>query len=244
MLPKPPSLAHSFFFANPLSLPHSEYVFILSSLQPHVDMARLCRQVQQRHSKLLLQLATQSSPQHLHHLQTDSRQTIALALSCMNQYELRRACHEWKAIIVHIDPDCTALQRSVALHYNQYHLWAAVKAVLWGGLLAVVGTRQKRIVNNSRWPSSRWASVCVMALGALFTASCISKTLEFMKAIPRGYDVVKIRNTEHEKDHLFLVRRDFMLRSNPRILPMYLLSGLGIGTMLVGARIAFKIRRS
>ena len=223
---------------------HLEYVFILSSLQPYVDMARLCRQVQQRHSKLLLQLATQSSPQHLNRLQTDSRQTIALALSCMNQYELRRACHEWKAIIVHIDPECAALQRAVALHYNQYHLWAAVKAVLWGGLLAVVGARQNRIVNNSRWPNSRWASACVMALGALFTASCISKTLEFMKAIPRGYDVVKIRNTEQETDHLFLVRRDYMLKSDPRIVPMYLLSGLGIGTMLVGARIVFKIRKT
>ncbi|KAG0051974.1 hypothetical protein BGZ83_003112 [Gryganskiella cystojenkinii] len=224
-------------------------------------MARLCKQVQRKQQKQqlqqeqkLIQLASSvtassrsrntSNQQH----PSDSRSSgdsIVLALQCMNQYELRRACHDWEAIIVHIDPDCAALQRSVSLHYNSYHLWAAIKAAIWGGILVAVAGRQTRIVNNSRWPTSKLAQACVLAIGALFTASCLTKTLEFMKEIPRGYSVVKIRNMDHQGivDHLFLIRRDFTLKNDPRVVPMYLLSGLGIGTILVGARIAFKIRK-
>lgn len=161
----------------------------------------------------------------------------------MNQYELRRACHEWKAIIVHIDPECTALQRAVTAHYNRYHVWAAVQAAIWGGVLAAVGLRQNNIIRNSRWPTSRLASVCVAILGCLFTASCAIKTSEFIRAIPRGYDVVKVKNEDANTEHLFLVRRDFQRKSDPRIVPMYLLSGLGLGTMLLGARITFNVRK-
>ncbi|KAG0310020.1 hypothetical protein BGZ99_000714 [Dissophora globulifera] len=203
-----------------------EYVFILSCLQPYADMARLCRLAQQRRQK------------------NPSSQAIVLALSCMNQYELRRACHEWKAIIVHIDPECTALQRAVSAHYNRYHVWAAIQAIVWGGLLAAVGLRENKIVRNSRWPTSRLASACVVAIGCLFTASCAAKTTEFMMAIPQGYDVIRIKRNETDTGHLFLIRRDFKRKTDPRIVPMYLLSGLGLGTMILGARIAFKIRKA
>ncbi|KAF9939354.1 hypothetical protein BGZ67_009579 [Mortierella alpina] len=207
-----------------------EYVFILSSLQPHVDMARLCRKVQRVKSKDGGNLSTNA---------------IVLALSCMNQYELRRACHEWRAIIVHIDPECTALQRSIATHYNRYHLWAAVQAVIWSGALAAVGIRQNNIIRRlHRWSMSRLTSTCVVALGCLFAASCAAKTSEFIRAIPRGYDVVQVKNDEAGTDHLFLVRRDYAMRGDLRIVPMYLLSGLGLGTMLLGARIAFKVRKA
>ncbi|KAG0367570.1 hypothetical protein BGZ54_003652 [Gamsiella multidivaricata] len=203
-----------------------EYVFILSCLQPYADMARLCRLAQKKRQK------------------NPFSNSIVLALSCMNQYELRRACHEWKAIIVHIDPECTALQRAVSAHYNHYHIWAAIQAVIWGGALTAVGLRQNNIVRNSRWPNSRLASACVVVLGCIFTASCAVKTSEFIKAIPRGYDVVKVRNDDAGTDHLFLIRRDFNRKSDPRIVPMYLLSGLGLGTMIMGARIAFKMRKA
>ncbi|KAG9069042.1 hypothetical protein KI688_009932 [Linnemannia hyalina] len=64
-----------------------------------------------------------------------------------------------------------------------------------------------------------------------------------MKAIPRGYDVVKVRDEEAGTNHLFLVRRDYTQKNSVRIVPMYLLSGLGLGTIILGARIAFKIRK-
>ncbi|KAI7823778.1 hypothetical protein BC939DRAFT_155101 [Gamsiella multidivaricata] len=136
------------------------------------------------------------------------------------------------------------LQRAVSAHYNHYHIWAAIQAVIWGGALTAVGLRQNNIVRNSRWPNSRLASACVVVLGCIFTASCAVKTSEFIKAIPRGYDVVKVRNDDAGTDHLFLIRRDFNRKSDPRIVPMYLLSGLGLGTMIMGARIAFKMRKA
>jgi len=171
-----------------------------------------------------------------------SSSSIVLALSCMNQYELRRACHEWKAIVVHIDPGCGALQRAVTTHYNRYHLWATVQAIAWGGALTAVGLRQNSIVRNARWPTSRLASVCAVLLGIFFTVSCATKTTKFIQAIPHGYDVVKVVNGDAGTEHMFLVRRDFRMKSDPGVVPMYLLSGLGLGTILMGARIAFKIR--
>ncbi|KAF8925239.1 hypothetical protein EDD21DRAFT_379332 [Dissophora ornata] len=226
----PTSLAslEQYTWASPLAptMEPDEYVFILSCLQPYADMARICRQAQRRQQK------------------DPSSHPIVLALSCMNQYELRKACHEWKAIIVHIDPECTALQHAVFAHNNRYHIWATIQAVVWGGALAAVGLRQNNIVRSSRWPASRLASVCVVVLGCLITASCAIKTSEFMKAIPQGYDVVKIRNDDAGTEHMFLVRRDFSRKRDPRIVPMYLLSGMGLGTMILGARIAFKIKKA
>ncbi|KAG0030120.1 hypothetical protein BGZ81_003037 [Podila clonocystis] len=202
-----------------------EFVYILSCLQPYVDMARLCRK---------LQLKTQPN--------SEEPTTLAFALSCMNQYELRRACQDWKSVVVHIDPECTALQKSVTSRYKSTHFWATVQAVIWSGVLAAVGLRQNSIIRHIRWPASKLASVCVALLGCLFTVSCAVKTTKSIKAIPKGYDVVKVRN-EGGTVHLFLIRRDFSLKSNPRIVPMYLLSGLGLGTMALGARLAFKIRK-
>ena len=72
---------------------------------------------------------------------------------------------------------------------------------------------------------------------------CAKKALEMIKAIPQGYDVVKVRDEDTRADHMFLVRRDYARKNNVRIVPMYLLSGLGLGTILLGARIAFKIRK-
>ncbi|KAF9551939.1 hypothetical protein EC957_000121 [Mortierella hygrophila] len=162
------SSLEQYTWASPLapSMESEEYVFILSCLQPYIDMARLCRMAQRKQ-----QFEQPSS-------------SIVLALSCMNQYEIKRACQEWRAIIVHIDPEC-----------------------------------------------------CVL------TASCAVKTLGVMKAIPRGYDVVKVRDEEAGMNHLFLVRRDYTQKNSVRIVPMYLLSGLGLGTIILGARIAFKIRK-
>ncbi|KAG0284432.1 hypothetical protein BGZ96_011198 [Linnemannia gamsii] len=203
-----------------------EYVFILSCLQPHVDMARLCKMAQRK------QQSKQPSS------------FIILALSCMNQYEIKRACQEWRAIIVHIDPECKALQRSVATHDRQSYLWSTVQTVVWGTALAAVGLRQSNIIRHGRqWPTSRLASICAVFLGCVLTASCAFKTLEVIKAIPRGYDVVKVRDEETGTDHLFLVRRDYTQKNSVRMVPMYLLSGLGLGTMILGARIAFKIRK-
>ncbi|KAG0257929.1 hypothetical protein BG011_003660 [Mortierella polycephala] len=223
------SVLEQYTWASPLApaMEPDEYVFILSCLQPYVDMARLCRKVQREHQDA----------------KDGSAHPIVMALSCMNQYELRRACHEWKAIIVHVEPECIALQRSIATHYNRYHIWAAIQVIMWGSVLTAVGLRQNNIIRNSRWPTSRLASAFMVALGGLLTASCISKTSEFIMAIPRGYDVVKVKNEEAGAHHLFLVRRDYTLKNNVRIVPMYLLSGLGLGTMLLGARIAFKVRR-
>ncbi|KFH63322.1 hypothetical protein MVEG_10732 [Podila verticillata NRRL 6337] len=201
-----------------------EFVYILSCLQPYVDMARLCR---------TLQLKTQRNPLE--------PTTLALALSCMNQYELRRACQDWKSVVVHIDPECTALQKSVTSRYKSTHFWATVQAVIWGGALAAVGLGQNSIIRHIRWPASKLASVCVALLGCLVTVSCAVKTTKSIKAIPKGYDVIKVGN--EGPGHLFLIRRDFSLKSNPRIVPMYLLSGLGLGTMALGARLAFKIRK-
>lgn len=190
-------------------------------------MARLCRLAQQyREDK------------------RPSSTSIVLALSCMNQYELRRACHEWRAIVVHIDRECAALQRAVTTHYNRYHLWAAVQAIAWGGALTAVGLRQNSIVRNAQWPASRLASACAALMGIVFTASCATKTSKFMRAIPHGYDVVKVVNEEAGTEHMFLVRRDFKMKGSLRVVPMYLLSGLGLGTILMGARIAYKIRKS
>ncbi|KAI1313817.1 hypothetical protein EDD11_002485 [Mortierella claussenii] len=237
-LTTPTSLSslEAYTWASPLApaMEPNEYVFILSCLQPYADMARLCRVVQQRQQK----------QQHHPSSTPPSQYAIALALSCMNQYELKRACHEWKAIIVHVDPECTALQRAVSAHYNRYHLWAAIQAVVWGGALAVVGVRQNNIIRATRWPSSRLVSALVTLLGCLFTASCMSKTIEAMTAIPQGYDVVRVKNQDSGTEHLFLVRRDYKMKIDPRIVPMYLLSGLGLGTMILGARIAFKIKRA
>ncbi|KAG0377626.1 hypothetical protein BGX24_005758 [Mortierella sp. AD032] len=211
------------------SMEPDEYVFILSCLQPYVDMARLCRTAQRK------QQSKQSST------------SIILALSCMNQYELRRACQEWRAIIVHIDPECTALQRSVAAHDRQSYLWSTIQTVIWGTALAAVGWRQNNIIRQGRqWPlssSSRLVSSCAVALSCVLMASCALKTMELMKAIPRGYDVVKVRDEETGTDHVFLVRRDYTQKNSVRIVPMYLLSGLGLGTIILGARIAFKIKR-
>ncbi|KAG0344809.1 hypothetical protein BG004_004156 [Podila humilis] len=204
-----------------------EFVYILSCLQPYVDMARLCRQLQQK------QLG--DSPGH--------PTALALALSCMNQYELRRACQEWRSVVVHVDPGCTALQRSVTTRYNSTHFWAAIQAVIWGGALTAIGLRQSSIIRHSRWPSSKLASACIALLGCLLAVTCAAKTTESIKAIPKGYDVVKRRSEESGATQLFLIRRDFSLKNNPRIIPMYLLSGLGLGTMALGARLAFKIRR-
>ncbi|KAF9922236.1 hypothetical protein BGZ65_009744 [Modicella reniformis] len=207
-----------------------EYVFILSSLQPHADMARLCRMAQQ---------FQQMNP---------SSNSIILALSCRNQHELRRACYEWKAIVVHVDPECKPLQRAVSTHYSQYHTWATVRAIIWGGALTAVGWRQNSIVNgivrNNRWPTSRLASACVALLGFLFTITCATKTFEFIKAIPHGYDAVMVRNKDAGTDHMFLVRRDFKMKSDLQVVPMYLLSGLGLSTILLGARIVYKIKKS
>lgn len=83
-----------------------------------------------------------------------------------------------------------------------------------------------------------------MVLGFFLTVTCVNKTSESMNAIPYGYDVVKIKNDSTGSDHMFLLRRDFKLARDPRVIPMYLLSGLGLGTILLGARVAFKIRRS
>ncbi|KAF9149725.1 hypothetical protein BG015_008457 [Linnemannia schmuckeri] len=222
------SSLEQYTWASPLapSMEPDEYVFILSCLQPYVDMARLCRMAQRK------QQSKQPSS------------SIVLALSCMNQYEIKRACQEWRAIIVHIDPECTALQRSVAARDHQFYLWSTIQTVIWGTALAAVGLRQNNIIRHGRqWPSSRLASVCAVVLGCMLTASCAVKTLEVMKAIPRGYDVVKIRDEEAGSDHLFLVRRDYTQKYSVRIVPMYLLSGLGLGTMILGARIAFKIKK-
>ncbi|KAF9428076.1 hypothetical protein BGZ94_003441 [Podila epigama] len=193
-------------------------------------MARLCRKLQRKHS-------AESTRR------TNSTGTIALALNCMNQYELKRACQDWKSVVVHIDPECTALQKSVASRYNRHHMWAAVQAVMWGGALAAIGLRQNTIIRLSRWPASRLASACMALMGCLLTVSCFVKTSRAMRAIPSGYDVVKTTNKVLETEHLFLVRRDFLRTSNPRIVPLYLLSGLGIGTVVLGARLAVKIRK-
>ncbi|KAF9348069.1 hypothetical protein BGX26_000478, partial [Mortierella sp. AD094] len=202
------------------------YVFILSSLQPYVDMSALCQLAQRRH---------ESNPRS---------RSIAVALSCMNQYEVRRACQEWKAIIIHVDPECTALQRSVLANQDSSYIWTSIQAVILSTVLTVVGLRQNKIIRNSRWPSSRIASTCVALIGCLFMGSCAIKTTSLVKAIPRGYDVLKIRNEEAGSDHFFLVRRDYKLKMDPRVAPMYVLSGLGLGTILLGTRIAFKIKRA
>ncbi|KAK3826322.1 MAG: hypothetical protein JOS17DRAFT_751227 [Linnemannia elongata] len=230
MTTTPTSLSslEQYTWASPLapSMEPIEYVFILSCLQPYVDMARLCRMAQRK------QQFNQSSS------------SIILALSCMNQYEIKRACREWRAIIIHIDPECTALQRSVAARDRQSYLWSTIQTVIWGSVLAAVGLRQNNIIRHGRqWPSSRLASVCAVVLSCVLTASCAVKTVEVMKAIPRGYDVVKVRDEEAGTNHLFLVRRDYTQKNSVRIVPMYLLSGLGLGTIILGARIAFKIRK-
>ncbi|KAF9143478.1 hypothetical protein BGX30_000367 [Mortierella sp. GBA39] len=222
------SSLEQYTWASPLapSMEPEEYVFILSCLQPYIDMARLCRMAQRK------QQFNQPSF------------SIVLALSCMNQYEIKRACQEWRAIIVHIDPECTALQRSVAARDRQSYFWSTIQTVIWGSALAAVGLRQNNIIRHGRqWPSSRLASVCAVVLGCVLTASCAVKTLRVMKAIPRGYDVVKVRDEEAGTNHLFLVRRDCTQKNSVRIVPMYLLSGLGLGTIILGARIAFKIRK-
>ncbi|KAF9114532.1 hypothetical protein BGX27_010589 [Mortierella sp. AM989] len=203
-----------------------EYVFILSTLQPYVDMAGLCRLAQQRHK-----------------LNPRSR-SIVLALSCMNQYELRRACQEWKAIVVHIDPECTALQRAVSAKQDSSHFWSAFQAIVWSTVLTAVGLRQNKIIRSIRWPTSRLVSACMALLGCLALGSCAIKTTKLIKAIPQGYDVVKIKHEDAGTEHLFLVRRDYKMKMDPRIAPMYVLSGLGLGTILLGTRIAFKIKRA
>ncbi|KAF9925178.1 hypothetical protein FBU30_004985 [Linnemannia zychae] len=162
----------------------------------------------------------------------------------MNQYEIKRACQEWCSIIVHIDPECTALQRSIAASDHQSYLWSNVQAVIWGIALTAIGWRQNSIIRQGQqWPTSRVASVGAIVMGCILTVSCAVKTLESIKSIPKGYEVVKTRNEEANTDHLFLVRRDFTQKNSVRIIPMYLLSGLGLGTILLGARIAFKIRK-
>ncbi|KAF9433292.1 hypothetical protein BGZ76_009646 [Entomortierella beljakovae] len=215
-------------WASPLapSMEPEEYVFILSCLQPYVDMARLCQHTVRKHN---------SSP---------NAHSIALALSCMNQYELRKACREWKAIIVHVDPECTALQRTISINHDRSHFWASVKAVVWSTFLTAVGLSQQKIIRITRWPTSRLASACIALVGFLFMGSCAVNTTKYIKSIPRGYDLVKVRNEEAQKEHLFLVRRDYKLKVDSRVAPIYVLSGLGLGTILLGTRIAFKIRRA
>ncbi|KAF9580941.1 hypothetical protein BGW38_002218 [Lunasporangiospora selenospora] len=205
-----------------------EYVFILSCLQPHVDMARLCNL---SHSQL-----QQNIP---------PTNFVALALSCMNQYDLRRACRDWKAIIVHIDPECIALQQAVVGYHERHHIWAIIQAIVWSSVLVAVGKGDRHIQDLARYrPTSRLGAVSTILLGCLVGTSCAAKTIDSIKAIPEGYDVVRVKNKENNLQHLFLIRRDFAIKTDPKILPMYILSGLGLGTILLGVRIAFKTRKA
>ncbi|KAF9969789.1 hypothetical protein BGZ73_007686 [Actinomortierella ambigua] len=234
-----------FTWTSPLAsaMDPEEYVFILSSLQPYADVHRLVRLAQKRSSDASL------SHDHRHQSSSNSynRAAIIMALSCMNQYELKRACEVWRVPVVHIDPECLSLQRSTIDLHKRNHLWSVIQTVVWGSTLAIVGYRQNQIVRTAgttRWPTSRLASVCLALVASMLTASCLYKTFKVMRAIPSGYETVRVYNPDLDTQHLFLVRREYMTRSNPRtVVPMYLMSGLGLGTMLLGARIAIRLKR-
>ncbi|KAF9157482.1 hypothetical protein DFQ26_008678 [Actinomortierella ambigua] len=230
-----------FTWKSPLAseMDPEEYVFILSSLQPYADVHRLVRLAQKRHQTTTTTTTNSNKP------------AVVMALSCMNQYELKRACEVWQAPVVHIHPECGSLQRSTVDLHKRHHVWSIIQTVVWGSTLAIIGYRQNAIVRaattasgKTRWPTSRLASICLALAASVLTASCLFKTLKVMRAIPSGYETVRVYNPDFDTQHLFLIRRDYLTRSNPAIVaPMYLMSGLGLGTMLLGARIAFRLKR-
>ncbi|KAG0242704.1 hypothetical protein BGW41_003600 [Actinomortierella wolfii] len=211
-----------------------EYVFILSCLQPYIDMQRLVRLAQKR----------ASDASHRHQTNSDN---VVMALSCMNLYELKRACDVWRLPVVHVDPKCVSLQRSTVELHKRHRIWAIIQSIVWGSALAVMGYRQHqiaRVMGTMRWPTSRLTSACLAFIASVLTLSCVYKTAKVMRAIPSRYQTVHAYNPDLDTQHLFLVRRDYLMRSNPRAdIPMYLMSGLGLGTMLLGARIVFRLKR-
>ncbi|KAF9200450.1 hypothetical protein BGZ49_009333 [Haplosporangium sp. Z 27] len=196
-------------------------------------MARLCQQAQQQDHQSNSSKSSSSK----------SKLIITMALSCMNQYELRRAAQEWKAIVIHIDPECTALQHAISTNQTSSYWWNSIQAIIWSTLLAVVGSRQQKIIRNYSWPNSRIGSISLSFLGLVLAGSFALKTTRLLRSIHQGYDVVKIENKEASTNHFFLIRRDFKKKRDIQTAPMYLLSGLGLGTIFMGARIAFKIKR-